>query len=161
ARTVTALDPSRAIRRRADVEGVPAILHPLLDIAHHVVETKPVSGKRANRRSLPGIPLAATGVAVGIVRANGISPGIGLLCSRARRILVFGPREQPIRLAGLFRQPSDVSFGIVPGNIDHRSAATAPAFIGGLVAVAAAIGRARIPFIEGHLEPADCKLSSN
>src|SRR5262249_39141468 len=157
ARTVSALDPSRAVRRRADVALVVAILRPLPDIAHHVVETEPVRGKRADRRCLPGIPLAATGVAVGIVGCNGVAPGIGRLWPGARRILVFSPRGQPIRLAGLLRQPSDVSFGIVPGNVDHRSAATAPAFIGGLVAVAAATGRARIPFVEGHRKPADCK----
>src|SRR5262249_60163193 len=96
------------------------------------VDAEPVRGKRADRRGLPGVPLAATGVAVGIVRADGIAPGIDRLCPGARRILVFGPREQPIRLAGLFRQPSDVSFGIVPGNVDHRWAATTPTFIGRL-----------------------------
>src|SRR5262249_8472555 len=95
ARTVSALDPSRAVRRRAAVAVVVAILRPHPDIAHHVVETEPVSGKRADRRGLLGVPLAATGVALGIVRADGIGPGKGRLCPGARRILVFGPREQP------------------------------------------------------------------
>src|SRR5262249_57150588 len=83
ARTVSALDPSRAVRRRAYVALVVAILRPLTDIAHHVVETEPVRGKRADRRGLPGVPLAATGGAVGIVRADGIAPGIAV-CVPAR-----------------------------------------------------------------------------
>src|SRR5215469_10272598 len=55
ARTISTLDPSRAVRRCADVALVVAILRPLPDIAHHVVETEPVSGKRADRRGLPGV----------------------------------------------------------------------------------------------------------
>src|SRR5262249_60460937 len=39
ARTGNAPDPSRAVRRRADVAVVVAILRPLPDIAHHFVET--------------------------------------------------------------------------------------------------------------------------
>src|SRR6185437_15500274 len=75
ARTVSTLDPSRAVRRRADIALVVAILRPLPDIAHHVVETELVRRKGADRRGLPGVPLAATGVAVGVVRADGIAPG--------------------------------------------------------------------------------------
>src|SRR5205823_3183375 len=85
-RTVSALDPGRAVDRRADVGGVVAILRPLADIAHHVVETESVRRKGADRRGLPGVPLAATGVAVGIVRADVIAPRIGRLCPGARRI---------------------------------------------------------------------------
>src|SRR6476469_2530739 len=48
--TVTAFDPSRAVRRRAAGGVVVAILRPLPDIARHVVETEPVSRKRPHRR---------------------------------------------------------------------------------------------------------------
>ena len=157
--TGRALDPSRAVRRRTAIAAVVAILRPLPGHCPPCSERpNTVSGKRADGRGLPGVPLAATGVAVGIVRADGIAQGWAVCVTSYS---VFGPPEQPIGLAGLFGRPSDVSFWHHPGNIDHRSAATTPAFIGGLVAVAAAIGRARIPFVEGHFKPADCKLSSN
>jgi hypothetical protein len=41
-----------------------------------------------------------------------------------------------------------VSFGVIPRNVDHRSAATAPTDIVGSVVVATAIADAGVPFVE-------------
>src|SRR6478672_9735074 len=49
---VAALDPSGAVRRRAGVAVMIAILRPLPHITHHVIETEPISGKRADRGGL-------------------------------------------------------------------------------------------------------------
>ena len=56
---------------------------------------------------------------------------------------------------GLTPQPRYVGLSVVPTHIDYRSLAAAPVRIGRLVAFAAAVGDAGIPFVKGHREPAD------
>src|ERR1700704_5285190 len=72
---VTALQPGRAVDRRAFVTVVPNIFYPLPDIAFHVADPKRVRPKRSDRGGLQ-FPSAAASVAVGVADARLISPRV-------------------------------------------------------------------------------------
>src|SRR5262249_8376446 len=75
--------------------------------------------------------------------------------ARPRRVLPFRFREQPVRLAGLAAQPFHIGLRIEPRDIDDRTVAPSPALVIRPEAPAAALSRTGVPFLEGHLEPAD------
>ena len=73
----------------------------------------------------------------------------------SRHILALGLGQQMVITPGLTLQPRYVGLSVLPTHIDYWSLAAAPIRIGGLVAFAAAVGDAGIPFVKGHREPAD------
>ena len=83
--------------------------------------------------------------------ADVVAPGIGRLCSGARRIFVFGLGQQPIGLAGHPGEPRHIALRVVPSDVDHRLPAAAPAAVDDM-RVAIAIGDAGVPFVECQLE---------
>src|SRR5580658_5339318 len=135
---IAAFDPRRAIRRRIFVIAVDAIFSPLKDIADHIIETQPVRSERADRRSLAFVPLAAAAIAVGVVLADVVAPGIRRRRSSARCVFVFRFGQQPIGLAGDLRDPSHVLLRVVPTDFDHRLLSAAPTLIVRPITVAAA-----------------------
>src|SRR5262249_42691014 len=66
--------PSCAVLGCPFVVGVQTIFDPFPDVAVHVVEAERVGCKRADRSSLPAVPLAAAAVAVSIVFADFVAP---------------------------------------------------------------------------------------
>jgi uncharacterized protein YqgC (DUF456 family) len=82
--------PRRTIRRRPIIAIMIAVLHPLPDVASHVIEAKRIGGERANRRRMPPVPLAAAAVTIGVVLADLVAPIIGCRCTGASRVLPFG-----------------------------------------------------------------------
>ena len=154
ATAIATVDPRRAVRGRAVVIAVHAILSPLEEVPHHVIETKGVRWKRANWRRLLIIPFAAALLAVGqglSVELDVIAPRVNRTRAGARSIFVFSLRQQPIGLAGHPREPSDIRLRVFPVHIDYRLLPTPPVLIGGLVSVAAAARDAGIPFGKGQL----------
>src|SRR5258708_124226 len=87
-------DPCGAVCRGAGVATVVAILHPLPDVAMHVVETKRIGLERSNRGGLPGVPFAAAAKAIGVALADLVAPRVGRGGAGARRVFPFGFGEQ-------------------------------------------------------------------
>src|SRR5262249_37455492 len=98
--TVTGLDPRRTVDGRAVVIVVPTILDPLPYITDHIVESEVIGRKRANRGRLFAIPSAAAAVAIGIVLADAVTPGINCLRPGPRCIFVFSFGQQSIAFSG-------------------------------------------------------------
>src|SRR5262249_34856192 len=122
------LGPGRAVRRRAAVVVVPAILDPLGRVAGNVIEPEAIGTKRAGRHRLPRRSGAAV-VAIGIPAAGGAPPPEGRTGAGSRCIFPFGLAREPVRLAGLLRKPDDIGLGIVPAHVDDRPFAAAPAVV--------------------------------
>src|SRR5207302_1355447 len=70
-------------------------------------------------------------------------------------ILALGLRQQPIGLTGFFSEPSGERFCPVPGDPDDGALAAAPTVVLRRLALAAAVGNAGVPFIEGHGKATD------
>src|SRR5271165_4005109 len=69
-----AAGPLQAVGRRTFVIAVPAVLHPLPDVAGHVEKAECVGRERARRGRLELVPFAAAADAVGLCLANLIAP---------------------------------------------------------------------------------------
>src|SRR5262245_9427007 len=109
-----ASDPGRAVVRCAVVIGMQTILDPLPDVAVHVVEAERVGRKRADRRGLAAVKIAAAAVAVGVVFAELVAPRIGRRRAGARRILPFGFGEQPVGAGRSFWRATPRTAGRAP-----------------------------------------------
>ena len=149
--------PGRAIRRRAGIAVLVAVLRPLPHVAMHVVQSERVGRERAGRRGLLVVPHATAPVAVGAASADFIAPGVDRAAASARRIFPFGLAEQAIGPAGLSRQPGQIGIRhVIPGHIDHRLTFPSETTITRHM-TAGALGNAGVPFREGDLELADRK----
>src|SRR5262249_7803880 len=98
----------RAVRRRAIVVVIPAVLHPLPHVAVHVVEAPPVLRETVHSHRL--LPVFALGPAA-VVRLPGRdrrAPPERRRRAGTRRILPLRLRQQAIGLAHLARQPGQV-----------------------------------------------------
>ena len=126
ATTVTAARPCRPVTRRTRVVLVPAVRYPLPHVPVHVVQTPAVRRKRTRRRRPIPVPAAATLAAIRPVAPEIPAPTVARRRARTRRILPLRLARQPIRLAGLTRQPRHIRLGVLPRHVDHRPAATAP-----------------------------------
>src|SRR5262249_2193490 len=74
----------------------------------------------------------------------------------ARRIFPLGLGQESIGFPGLLRKPRQICLRIVPGYVDDGTPSPAPLVIVRFrVGHTAAVGRARAPFVERHLELAD------
>jgi Autotransporter beta-domain len=88
--------PRRTIPRSSCVGAIPAILHPLIQVSVHVVETERIGFERPDRRRLLVVPLAAAVLAVRVPLADLVAPEIFRRCASARRIFPFSLGEQPV-----------------------------------------------------------------
>src|ERR1700730_6836607 len=147
--------PGRSVLGCALVVAVQTILDPLPDVAVHIVETELVGRKRADRCRLPAVPLAAAAVAVGIIFADFVAPGIGCRCARARRVLPFGFGEQAVGPARHFGEPGHILLDLIPVYIDHGL--RPPSHIAVRHLRAGANRDAGIPLFERDLELRNCK----
>src|SRR5215475_8882884 len=95
------------------------------------------------------VPLAAAARTVGVAFADLIAPEIVGGGPGTRHVFPFRLAEQPTGFARLLSEPGNVSLGLIPRHTDHRPAPTSPALIYGPEAVAAPVGAADIPFLEG------------
>src|SRR6202040_1109926 len=92
---------------------------------------------------------------VGLARRDRRTPPEWRRAPRPGDILALGLAQQAIGLAGLPRQPSRVGLDDLKRHVDHRPPAPAKVKIRGPVAIAAAVRRTRIPFVERHRKPSD------
>src|SRR5262249_50629907 len=113
----------------AAVIFVPAVLDPLIDIAVHVVETESVGPKRADGCGRLVVPPAAAVLAIGVIGADGLAPGISCGAAGPRRVFPFGFRQQAVWFAGLLRYPRHEKTGVFPIDIDDRLIAPPPALV--------------------------------
>ena len=110
--------PTRCRACRAGPRGSPRRCRP----AWSARDTRPAAG--------------AVGVAAVVVRLLGADGRAGPERRRRARpagVLPLGLARQAIRLARLLAEPRAVGLGIVPGHVDHRPPAAAPALIGRLL----------------------------
>src|SRR5215467_14096353 len=105
---------------------VTTILEPLPDVAVHVIQSEPIRGEGTDWGGVLVVPSAAAGSAVGVVIADLVTPRIGRLRPRARRVFELGLRKQPVGLAGHPRQPCGVMPGIIPRDVYDRLPAVPP-----------------------------------
>src|SRR5262245_43776236 len=117
--TIAALARS-AVRGRALVVRIPAVLHPLPDVADHIVQAEAVRVEAADRRGLFAAPAAAGTVEIGAVGARRVAPGIPRGRSSAGRVFPLGFREEPIGSAGLLGEPRYIGLGVLPAHVDDR-----------------------------------------
>ena len=112
--------PSRTVRRRALIVLVPAISHPLMDIAAHIIEAKWIWLEAADLQRL--------GRLVGFIAALTIGHrGLGLLAppklassAPTGRILPFGFGRKPKRLLRDLGEPVHILLRISPAQICDR-----------------------------------------
>ena len=126
----------RSVSRCAIVIRGPAILHPLIHVAVHVMETEGVRCITADWRSAVRVrpcrrPAVARRIPVArLVRRDRIAPRERHPRTRPRRVLPLAFRQQAIALpADAPIDPRHVGFCIVPRHVDRRKIATAPALI--------------------------------
>ena len=129
--TVPAGRPRRAVRWCADVVpvGLPAIFQPLSRVARHVVQAPTVGGEGTDRRRPLVVPGTAAAIAIRLVAADLLAPAV--LCRRSGPggVLPLSFARQAIPRAGLRRQPRGVGHRVVPGDVDHGTAATTPTVV--------------------------------
>src|SRR5215210_4657991 len=112
-----ALDPRRAICWRTLVISVPAILHPLVNAATHVMQSKRIWRKTANLdRLLGGCDVGAI-LAIGHAGLELVTPPILGLRAATRPILPFGFRRQSIGLSSHLSEPGDVLLRVGPADV--------------------------------------------
>ncbi len=120
--------PGRPIRGCTVEVVVPAIICHLKDISQHVVKTKLIWPKAANRCSSFTIPSTSTPLARGIVLADVVAPPTRSGGPRARGILPLGLAQQPIWPfaavidpdENLLVQPLHIGLRIRPIHADNR-----------------------------------------
>src|SRR5262249_14077720 len=135
--------PRGSVLWRATIIVVPAILHPLGDIALRVVKSESVRPEGSDRPGLPQRRREAV-LAIRIVVADLTAPPERRRRSGARGVFPLGLRRQPIAFAGLLRQPGHEGLRVVPADVDHRALPASPTAIIGAI-LAAARADARIP----------------
>ncbi len=159
ARAVTILlrKPGRAVRRCTLIGVVPAILHPLPNIAVHVAQTPPVRRVQLldTNRALPIDPFRTRAVSGRCHcslpdRSRSSRQTRTASSSRPAPRTPIPPRRQAIGIAvHLPVQPGDVLLRVVPRDVDHRPGATAPASVRWIaIALATAVVDTRLPLIE-------------
>ena len=107
---------------------------------------------------MPAAPPAAAAIAVGLVVADTVAPGVPGLGAGARGILPLRLGGQNVLPAGLSAEPAHVLLGVVPARVDHGALAPPPALVQGS-AGAAALGGTVVPFLERDLVLPDGELS--
>src|SRR5262249_28145243 len=130
-----------------------AVLHPLPDVAVHVMQAKGIRSKGAGRCRLDVVPLTAATVAIGhhlIIAANVLTPGKNGFASSSARVLRFGLGKQAVSFASQSGKPNCILLGFAPGEVNHRPSTASPAAVRYLIA--STMSDARIPLVEGYLE---------
>src|SRR5262249_32801111 len=84
----------------------------------------------------------------------GRGPGAG-------HIFTLRLAQKAIILSCLTRQPSCIVHRTFPRHVDHWETTASPALIGGLIAVAAAVSHAGIPFLKGYRKRGNVERPSN
>ena len=118
-----------AIRRRAFVVILIAVLNPLPHIAVHVMEAETI------RRESVRLQTSAWGLAHCRSRdslrfpCRYRRPSYTLHCAGPRRILPFGLRGQPVWLASHLGEPRHILLGIIPVDINHGPSNASPTLI--------------------------------
>src|SRR5262245_43729378 len=122
---------------------MPAILHPLPDVAVHVVKSEGVGLKRTNGRRLLNVPLATTAVATSVAHTQIIAPGIASIGASSCRIFPFDLAEKSVIFSTQLREPADILFSVNPADVNHRHLPASP-----MIRDSRALGRggAGIPF---------------
>src|SRR5271166_1353596 len=92
------LDPRRAVDRCTLVVPVPTILHPLIDVASHIMKAERVWPKASDLQRLRRIVRCGASLAVGQIRSKLIAPPIFCLCTSACGVLPFSLARKPIFL---------------------------------------------------------------
>src|SRR5262249_9392118 len=142
--------PRRAVSTLTCVHCV-TILDPLGDVPVHGIQTERVCGKGVDWCRAVVVPWAAAVITVGLAFRDVVTPGVAPLAAGARGILPLRLREQPVGLAGPFREPFYVLLRLAPVHMDDGLLAAPPPFIPGSCG-AASEQRAGVPFVERHLE---------
>src|SRR5262249_55933044 len=120
--------PRRAVLGRIAIGIVPAILHPLGNVARRVVEPEAVWTEGACWHSPPRRRRTAI-LTICVVGARIAAPGKirGRACTR--RVFPLGFSRQAIAFPGLLGEPSHESLCIIPADVEHWPLASSPTAI--------------------------------
>src|SRR5690606_36804719 len=126
---------------------MPAIGDPLADIAGEVVKTECIGRVRPHPRRAPRVvaiavegiaPMASTGRLVlaagevaGPLGRGAIAPGEPRVAAGAQHVLELGFARQPVRVAGLGRQPFGERLRVLRADVHNRQAV--PGGVAGVV----------------------------
>src|SRR5262249_48791760 len=142
--------PWRTIRRSAVIAPVPAILHPLVDAAAHVVQPKRVWLEAADLDRLLSRRDVRAVLAIGHALLKLVAPPVARLRSPARRLLPSRCARQPIGSVQGVREPCDELPGVAVAHIRDRGVILATCREG------ASLRRsALVPFADGNRITAD------
>ena len=115
--TQSPLGPRRTVRRSSLVILVPAVLHPLIDAATHIIQPKRIWLEAADlERLLGGCDVSAI-LAIGHVGLKLVAPPVFCLRASTRGIFPFGFARKPIGFVGRIREPRDELLGIAPAYV--------------------------------------------
>ena len=121
----------RTIRRRALIVLPVAVVHPLPNIAVHIVQTERVGFERFHRRR-PLVKLGAAFPAIGEVFARFVAPPIARARPGTGGIFPLRFRGQAIDMAGARAEELGERNRVGPRDVDYRSGLAAPLVIVGI-----------------------------